>query len=87
MKTSAADLSAHYGTQWGPACTANDIERAMKSAGDGTRGIVFGEVPNRDFGHFFNVVNDGGVVRYLDGQPGVATSPAGYSRFWLLPTN
>lgn len=83
----AADLSAHYGSRWSPACTANDIEGALKTAGDGTRGIVAGEVPNRSYGHFFNVVNDGGVVRYLDGQPGAMTSPAGYSRLWLLPTN
>ena len=62
-------------------------EPALMTAGDGTRRIVFGEVPNRSYGHFFNVVNDGGVVRYLDGQPGAMTSPAGYSRLWLLPTN
>ena len=86
-KTSAADLSAHYGTRWSPACSANEIENALKTAGEGTRGIVFGEVPNRSYGHFFNVVNDDGVVRYFDGQPGAMTSPAGYSRLWLLPTN
>lgn len=59
----------------------------VPSSGDGSRGIVFGDVPDRSYGHFFNVVNEDGVVRYLDGQPGAATSPAGYSRLWLLRTN
>lgn len=43
--------------------------------GDGSRGIVYGfdtdgagNIPYP--GHFFNAVNDGGNVKFLDGQTG-----------------
>jgi len=59
----------------------------MQTAGNGARGIVLG-TRGSDIGHFFNVVNQGGVIRFLDGQAGgVANLAAGYDGFWLLRTN
>ncbi|WP_442933462.1 toxin glutamine deamidase domain-containing protein [Micromonospora sp. CPCC 205554] len=47
-----------------------DMTKAMQRSGPGARGIVVGlRGPGRQ-GHAFNVVNQKGVVRFLDGQIG-----------------
>lgn len=38
-------------------------------------------------GHVFNVVNQNGVVRFLDGQTGAPATLDGYTSFHLLKTN
>jgi len=38
-------------------------------------------------GHMFNVVNQGGVVRFLDGQVGGAAALEKYDGLYLLRTN
>ena len=38
--------------------------------GSGSRGIVYGHVGDDDIGHYFNVVNDNGTVRFIDFQNG-----------------
>ena len=48
------------------------IEAAVKSAGNGARGIVYIGAPGAKVGHVFNVVNQNGVIRFLDGQTGKA---------------
>lgn len=56
----------------------------MKAAGSGARGIVFGSRAGKP-GHFFNVVNQNGTVRFLDGQSGGSADLAdGFNGFWLL---
>lgn len=86
--THASDVAAHYGKSWSGACnTASGIEVPMGAAGPGARGIVFGKVPNERVGHFFNVVNDDGAVRFVDGQTGAVANLTPYERFWLLRTN
>jgi hypothetical protein len=35
-------------------------------------------------GHVFNVVNDGGVIRFVDGQVGTTASFDGFSRLNFL---
>ena len=40
------------------------IEQQMLEAGDGARGIVYGEGP--DMGHVFNVYNNNGQVLFID---------------------
>ena len=37
-------------------------------------------------GHFFNVINENGVVKFLDGQTGKAAK-LNYDIYELLPTN
>jgi hypothetical protein len=84
--TDARDVSAMYGKPWAPMRGIAHMQIEMTAAGSGSRGIVFGE-RNGDIGHFFNVVNQKGTVRFLDGQTGEPASLAdGYARFWLLRT-
>lgn len=53
----------------------------------GSRGIVFGNRGTGQAGHAFNVVNQNGTIRFLDGQTGAAASLEGYVNFSFLPTN
>lgn len=86
--TLARDLSAYYGKPWSGAMTSSaEMETVMKDAGAGSRGIVFGRNPNAEIGHFFNVVNEDGVVRFLDGQTGEAAKLGRFDTFWLVRTN
>lgn len=86
--TKAPDLAELYGSSWSPPSqAASGIEAPMAAAGPGARGIVLGKYPNEKVGHFFNVVNDGGSVRFVDGQSGTAANLAPFESFWLLRTN
>lgn len=49
--------------------------------------MTFGSRSPGETGHVFNVVNQNGVIRYLDGQTGVPTILDGYTGFRLLRTN
>jgi hypothetical protein len=42
----------------------------MSDAGAGSRGIVIGYKEGSEFSHAFNVVNQNGTIRILDGQIG-----------------
>jgi len=79
-------LSDIYNATWGPKTTISAITRELELAGNGARGIIFGSRGN-DVGHVFNVVNQGGKVRFLDGQTGRAAELTGYDDFQLLWTN
>ena len=46
----------------------------MQAAGPGARAKVYGAHPGNQLGHVFNVVNQGGVIRYVDGQTGRGAS-------------
>lgn len=85
--TLATDVEAHFGRRFGSATTPAGMERQMHNAGDGVRGIVFGPPGPGEEGHFFNVVNQKGTVRFLDGQAGGAASPSGHKNFYLMRTN
>jgi RHS repeat-associated protein len=64
------------------------IEKALLDAGNGARGIVYGKVQGQSVGHVFNVVNQKGVIRFLDGQTGKAVDYFGKLRdLKLLQTN
>ncbi len=79
-------LERHFGAKFGGDTTINSISETMSNAGNGARGIVFGSRGN-EVGHVFNVVNQKGVVRFLDGQTGKAATFDGYDAFRLLRTN
>ncbi|WP_425273388.1 toxin glutamine deamidase domain-containing protein [Pseudomonas morbosilactucae] len=51
------------------------------------RGIVFGSYGLGQPGHVFNVVNQNGVVRYLDGQTGKPANMSNFKTLQLLRTN
>jgi filamentous hemagglutinin len=87
--TKVRDVSKFYGGKPFVATTGpKGIETIMTQAGPGSRGIVFGyRGPSAD-GHFFNVVNQGGTVRFLDGQSGKAANLGdGFIDFYLMRTN
>jgi filamentous hemagglutinin len=58
----------------------------MTGAGPGSRAIVFG-ARGTDLGHFFNVVNQGGIIRFLDGQIGGVASLSGYESWYIMFTH
>jgi hypothetical protein len=80
-------LEQQYGGRFGAPTTSSGIEQQLLSAGDGARGIVFGSRGPNEVGHVFNVVNQNGVVRFLDGQTGQPATFSGYQSFHLLRTN
>ncbi len=80
-------LEQQYGGRFGAPTTSGSIEQQLLSAGDGARGIVFGSRGPNEAGHVFNVVNQNGVVRFLDGQSGQPASFGDYQSFHLLRTN
>ncbi|SCB52324.1 hemagglutinin repeat-containing protein [Rhizobium lusitanum] len=82
-----AVLEDFYGTRFGGPVSVKNIEQQIQSAGDGARGIVFGS-RGAVTGHVFNVVNQNGTVRFLDGQTGGAANLSdGFVSFQLLRTN
>ena len=79
-------LERLFGARFSAHGNIDDVAAAMSFAGNGARGIVFGS-RGRDVGHVFNVVNQKGTVRFLDGQTGRAATFDGYDSFKLLRTN
>ncbi|MEU4163805.1 ricin-type beta-trefoil lectin domain protein [Actinoplanes sp. NPDC026670] len=65
----------------------DEIVKRMQDFGEGSRGIVVGLRGPGETGHAFNVVNQGGVIRFLDGQAGgVADLEDGYKSFLVTFT-
>jgi len=48
--------------------------------------IIFGSCGPGQVGHVFNGVNQGGVVRFLDGQTGTVASFQAFTDLYFLPT-
>jgi RHS repeat-associated protein len=80
-------LETLFGGRFGAAGPIGSISESILAAGPGARGIVFGARSRGEVGHVFNVVNQNGTVRYLDGQTGQVASLEGYQSFQLLRTN
>lgn len=76
-------LEKMFGSKFTPSSGKADIDSVMQSAGDGARGVVYGG-RNGGVGHVFNAVNQGGIVRYLDGQIGSEASFDGFDHFFFM---
>jgi hypothetical protein len=83
-----------FGTKFIEYKSTAAINNAMSAAGDGAQGIVW--VGEDTAGHIFNIVNDNGAVRLLDGQTGTEITwttvqgwmqQAGWKEMGLLRTN
>ena len=60
----------------------------MFDAGAGSRGIIFGQSKiSGQPGHVFNVINQKGVIRFLDGQSGKSATFNELKNFRLLRAN
>jgi filamentous hemagglutinin len=79
-------LETAYGGQFARVSGRSAIEAQLLKAGSGARGIVYGSRGVGQEGHVFNAVNQGGTVRFLDGQSGTAASFDGYVDFYFLRT-
>lgn len=79
-------LERFYGSSFSAPGAIGGVVDSMTAAGTGARGIVFGS-RGSEVGHVFNVVNQNGVVRFLDGQTGRTATLDGYRNFQLLRTN
>jgi len=80
-------LEKIFGRMFGSPSTIDRVSRIMSAAGPGSRGIVYGSRGSDQVGHVFNVVNQNGTIRFLDGQTGRAAALDGYEYFLLLRTN
>ncbi|WP_350316719.1 hemagglutinin repeat-containing protein [Pectobacterium aroidearum] len=80
-------LEKHYGTKFKYVSSTENIIQQMTNAGSGSRGIVYGSYGVGQPGHVFNVVNQNGVVRFLDGQSGKSADLSQFKSFQLLRTN
>lgn len=80
-------LEKTFGARFGAPSPIESVSEVLLAAGPGARGIVFGSRGSGEVGHVFNVANQNGVVRFLDGQTGGAASLEGYQTFQLLRTN
>jgi RHS repeat-associated protein len=87
--TRMTDLAAYFnGRFYFSGNTVRALEADVAAAGDGARGIVFAQREGA-LGHFFNAVNDGGTIRFLDEFPNrpALLDGQGFTRFHLLKTN
>ncbi|MCX8589010.1 toxin glutamine deamidase domain-containing protein [Gilliamella sp. B3801] len=80
-------LEKQYGTKFQNVSGPNNIIEQMSNAGTGARGIVFGSYGPGQPGHVFNVVNQNGKIRFLDGQTGKAADMSKFKSFKFLRTN
>ena len=78
-------LQREFGTTFTHNLGVNDISNLVSEPGQ--RGIIFGNRGYGEIGHVFNVVNQNGTVRFLDGQTGKTANLDGYKDFSFLPTN
>jgi filamentous hemagglutinin len=81
-------LEEYSGSKVRTMSSAAQIEKVMSGAGTGSRGIVIGYKEGSEFSHAFNVVNQNGTIRFLDGQIGGAAKKIDqYDYWWFFKTN
>ncbi|WP_367237058.1 RHS repeat-associated core domain-containing protein [Pseudomonas sp. Rh2] len=80
-------LEKQFSSKFGPVIAPENIAQQMASSGNGARGIVFGSYGPGQPGHVFNVINQNGVVRFLDGQTGKPANLSNFKTLQLLRTN
>ncbi len=61
------NLEVLYGGEFANVSGMMEFGAALRQSGNGARGIVGGSHP-RGYGHVWNVVNQDGVIRFLDSQ-------------------
>lgn len=79
-------LEQIFGAKFSLPVNPEKIVEALLSTGSGSRAIVFG-VMGAAVGHVFNAVNQGGVIRFLDGQTGTVPALSMYAELRFLRTN
>jgi hypothetical protein len=64
----------------------SSIEQFLTRGGPGARGIVYGGRGPGELAHFFNAVNQGGDVVFIDATTGGLANTQGYSFFQMMRT-
>ncbi len=64
------EITGVLGGSFGEVSGMMEIGSILSKSGNGARGIVAGANSIDDIGHVWNVINDNGVIRFLDGQTG-----------------
>jgi hypothetical protein len=80
-------LESQFNSRFGPAASSAEIEQQMLNAGSGAGGIISGSRGPNEAGRVFNVINQNGSVRFLDGQTGVPSKFGDWHNFHLLMIN
>ncbi|WP_210514777.1 hemagglutinin repeat-containing protein [Pantoea ananatis] len=80
-------LEKQFGSKFVNILNSNVITQKMLDAGNGARGIVYGSYGPDQPGHVFNVVNQNGTIRFLDGQSGKVADLSKFESFKMLRTN
>lgn len=91
----AAGVSPSLITNWAGGrfrtATYTDIERGLNALGDHSSAIIVSEWAGGRGAHAFNAVNDGGIVKFVDGQsatvsgwPPISWSESQTSRSWAV---
>ncbi|MBP5132854.1 toxin glutamine deamidase domain-containing protein, partial [Pseudomonas protegens] len=80
-------LEKQFGTRFVSVSSADNISQKMIGIGSGARGIVYGSYGPGQPGHVFNVVNQNGTIRFLDGQTGKVADLSKFTSFKFLRTN
>ncbi|MGW8352223.1 toxin glutamine deamidase domain-containing protein [Streptomyces wedmorensis] len=87
-----------FNSQFTKVQSKQTINSTLQVAGPGSRGVIFARnqmapppgsppgTPSVQTWHFFNVVNDGGVVKYLDGQSGTPANFQGLTELFFMKT-
>ena len=80
-------LERQFGNRFVNISTPDAIAQKMLDAGNGARGIIYGSYGPDQPGHVFNVVNQNGTIRFLDGQTGKVADLSKFESFKMLRTN
>ncbi|MEI7175143.1 hemagglutinin repeat-containing protein [Pectobacterium carotovorum] len=80
-------LEKHYNSSFRFISGPDAIAQRMLNAGNGARGIIYGSYGANQPGHVFNVVNQNGIVRFLDGQTGKSADLSQFKSYYILRTN
>ncbi|WP_051970337.1 RHS repeat-associated core domain-containing protein [Kitasatospora azatica] len=85
--TYTTDVENYFGRVFYYTEGVKDIRQQMTALGYGARGVIFAENDASEIGHFFNVVNDGGRIKFLDYQSESYANLGTWDRFYLMVTH
>jgi hypothetical protein len=88
--TELSQLERVFGSEFSHNLTAQEIKAMLSEAGPESRAIIYAHKGHPESGHYFNAINQGGTVRFLNGQMGTAQDLTGFvdgqmSILWTKP--
>jgi RHS repeat-associated protein len=85
-------VATFFSRNWQKGNTSSSIIEKMTQSGPGSTGVVFGYRGPKQLGHFFNVVNNDGCIRFLDFQKNpssvmIESEVNGFEDLWFINTS